>query len=467
MTSRRSMRAGDRWAGYRILGRLGSGAEGIVYSARMDDDEIVALKVPFRSATTRIRFPQEVAMHSHLQTLSRHSPELSRTILPIISSSAMQNPHLATPVCADGSLLQFIAKHGPLAVDEALAATRRVWDMVSSLAAHGVWYHTIVAQNLLVVDSSSPTWSLADRLRLSDFSPATPISLLLQDERRPLFGNAPPRGLGWAFEPWAGSDYMLPFALLLSAMLAGEPLFDASLHRQFLLGQLTPSAPAAWQRAPQVVQDWLSAVIFAPPTRWPVRCLSRAAPSRFSPLPGITHERYAPEFTARLGDAAERSDLRPWIIPLRLPAGIEADEECLAMALFEQIRMQARLLNNEQLSIAFHDLATDFTLFATMSRLAPLLWARAGMLTTPTRTSSNVAAQHSAIVRVLRALHRESAPIWVVAFQEGEVCDAWRNWLSELSRIFPYHWIHVSNASALLRPTAPRDVELPHSPPPV
>jgi serine/threonine protein kinase len=137
---------GESIGPYRIESLLGEGATGVVYGARRDGGEIVALKVLRRElsedATYRRRFDREVRVARELQ---------HRHLVPILDQGEAEgHPYLAFRFMPGGSLADALAARGPLPIDEVLRLSAEIGSGLDLLHQHGIVHRDVKPPNVML-----------------------------------------------------------------------------------------------------------------------------------------------------------------------------------------------------------------------------------------------------------------------------------------------------------------------------
>jgi serine/threonine protein kinase len=133
---------------YRIESLLGEGATGVVYGARRDGGELVALKVLRRELSEndsyRRRFDREVRVARELQ---------HRHLVPILDQGeADGHPYLAFAYMRGGSLADAIEARGPLPLPDVLRLSAEIAAGLDVLHGHGIVHRDVKPPNVMLDD---------------------------------------------------------------------------------------------------------------------------------------------------------------------------------------------------------------------------------------------------------------------------------------------------------------------------
>ncbi|WP_402721199.1 leucine-rich repeat-containing protein kinase family protein [Janthinobacterium rivuli] len=185
--------AGVAWQRLELAQQLGEGASGVIYRARLDGVDDVAVKV-FKGAMTSDGLPRSemaacVGAGAHaglipiLGTLDAHPQGALGLVMPLIDA-AFRNlagpPSLASctrDVYADG------ARFDP---EQALAIAHGIASAVCQLHAHGIVHGDLYAHNILHADNGACL--LGDFGAASMFAPGSPQGEVLQGIEARAFG---------------------------------------------------------------------------------------------------------------------------------------------------------------------------------------------------------------------------------------------------------------------------------------
>ncbi|MBE3026807.1 serine/threonine-protein kinase [Janthinobacterium sp. GW458P] len=185
--------AGVAWQRLKLAQQLGEGASGVIYRARLDDAEYVAVKV-FKGAMTSDGLPRSemaacVGAGAHpglipiLGTIDAHPQRASGLVMPLIDA-AYRN--LAGPPSLASCTRDVYAEGVSFDAVQALAIARGIASAVCQLHAHGIVHGDLYAHNILHADGGACL--LGDFGAASMFVPGTPQGDLLQGMEARAFG---------------------------------------------------------------------------------------------------------------------------------------------------------------------------------------------------------------------------------------------------------------------------------------
>ncbi len=453
---------GTEWAGYTLLRCLGHGMEGAVYEARDTRGRTCALKIPFDNPSSRLRLALEAHQRAHLASLG--APNVN----PMLAYGLDEPMFLASELAPRGSL-QRMVEEAPLAPELAFAIASHLRRWVIELAARGVWYFDVRADNLVAAGEVPLEPGTVQAI---DFGAAAPVSPLLRFERWPFGASPPPRGRGWAYAPFEGTDFDLPFALLCWHLARGRPLVPIRQLRGLLHATSPAMSPAdlpsEW---PADMRAWLESVLCAAPRDLPAPKLADLAPDPAllewlradSPALRVTGTEAA---LAALGRALEHEPARySRILPVRLPSTTRALPEVIPIAVLEQVRVQSRFIPEDALREVFSGWLREPQLMSIGPRWTPLLWARLGGLALPSPPAAvDLDSQRGALGFMLGRL-ADHRPVFVITLSDRghDAADAFFDAFAA-NPSAKVRWLHLCDADALLRPRAPLAMQ-PPSPP--
>ncbi|WP_353056163.1 leucine-rich repeat-containing protein kinase family protein [Janthinobacterium sp. JC611] len=185
--------AGVAWQRLELAQQLGEGASGVIYRARLDGADEVAVKV-FKGAMTSDGLPRSemaacVGAGAHpslipiLGTLDAHPQGALGLVMPLIDA-AFRN--LAGPPSLESCTRDVYADGLRFSTQQALAITHGIASAVCQLHARGVMHGDLYAHNILHADGGACL--LGDFGAASMFAPGSPQGDLLQGIEARAFG---------------------------------------------------------------------------------------------------------------------------------------------------------------------------------------------------------------------------------------------------------------------------------------
>ena len=185
--------AGVVWQRLELAQQLGEGASGVIFRARLDGVEDVAVKV-FKGAMTSDGLPRSemgacVSAGAHaglipiLGTLDGHPQGALGLVMPLIDA-AFRN--LAGPPSLESCTRDVYADGLRFSTQQALAITHGIASAVCQLHARGIMHGDLYAHNILHADGGSCL--LGDFGAASMFAPGSPQGDLLQGIEARAFG---------------------------------------------------------------------------------------------------------------------------------------------------------------------------------------------------------------------------------------------------------------------------------------
>lgn len=239
---------GFRLGRYRLEGIIGRGGIGIVYQARRDDGERVAVKV------MRSHLAHDAIFIKRFAREARHARSVSHEhLVPVLEAgqATSMHPYIVMPYIEGGTLAERIAKKGVLDLAETVALVGEVASGLAALHAAGIVHRDVKPSNILMSDNGAVVTDFGFARGRADtvltrvgVAPGTPSYM------------APEVLMGQAATP-ASDTYAL--ACVAYACLAGEPPYAGENLRARLLGP--PAAPAQWRS--DVPVDVGATVLFA------------------------------------------------------------------------------------------------------------------------------------------------------------------------------------------------------------
>ncbi len=138
---------GSRFGGYEVLTLRGRGAMATTYRARrLDDQRLVALKVPHPTFLTDPGFVVRFLQEAHLGARLRH-PHIVR----VLETGEVDGlPFIAMEYLEGLTLKEAIAGAGHLALRRALQVTRDVADALEHAHARGVVHRDLKPENIML-----------------------------------------------------------------------------------------------------------------------------------------------------------------------------------------------------------------------------------------------------------------------------------------------------------------------------
>jgi serine/threonine-protein kinase len=260
---------------YEILESLGQGGMNDAYKARdRETGRLVVLKVPFGSLigdpATFSRYQRELEIGKRL-----HHPNI-QGLLAEGHLDGGTSPYLVLEF-VDGTLLrEYLRKHAPLPVDEAIRIAVQLADALQYCHEHGVVHRDLKPENVLIEPDGT--------VKLVDFGIA-----LLQGARRLTF-----RRLTSGF---GTPDYMAPeqvqgsrgdartdvyaVGVMLYEMLTGEVPYQGDSPLAVMSQRVTTDAPLLRKKRPDLPPQ-LEAIIW--------RALRRDPAERYSSMAELRHD---------------------------------------------------------------------------------------------------------------------------------------------------------------------------------
>jgi hypothetical protein len=185
--------AGVAWPRLQLAQQLGEGASGVIYRARLDDAEEVAVKV-FKGAMTSDGLPRSemaacVGAGAHpglipiLGTLDAHPQGALGLVMPLIDV-AYRN--LAGPPSLSSCTRDVYAEGVHFDAPQALAIAHGIASAVCQLHARGIVHGDLYAHNILHANTGACL--LGDFGAASMFAPGTPQGDVLQGIEARAFG---------------------------------------------------------------------------------------------------------------------------------------------------------------------------------------------------------------------------------------------------------------------------------------
>ncbi|SDA85140.1 Leucine rich repeat-containing protein [Janthinobacterium sp. 344] len=215
--------AGVAWTRLELAQQLGEGASGVIYQARLDGRDAVAVKV-FKGAMTSDGLPRSemaacVSAGAHaglipiLGTLDAHPQQAMGLVMPLIDA-AFRN--LAGPPSLQSCTRDVYAEDLRFSTQQALAIAHGIASAVRQLHARGIVHGDLYAHNILHADAGACL--LGDFGAASMFVPGSPEGALLQGIEARAFGVLLGELIGHAELP-------LPaLQALMDACMQEEPL---------------------------------------------------------------------------------------------------------------------------------------------------------------------------------------------------------------------------------------------------
>lgn len=185
--------AGVAWQRLELAQQLGEGASGVIFRARLDGVEDVAVKV-FKGAMTSDGLPRSemgacLSAGAHaglipiLGTLDGHPQGALGLVMPLIDA-AFRN--LAGPPSLESCTRDVYADGLRFSTQQALAITHGIASAVCQLHARGIMHGDLYAHNILHADGGACL--LGDFGAASMYAPASPQGDLLQGIEARAFG---------------------------------------------------------------------------------------------------------------------------------------------------------------------------------------------------------------------------------------------------------------------------------------
>jgi serine/threonine-protein kinase len=301
---------------YEIVEKIAEGGMGEVYKARhVHLDEIRIIKVTKPDPLGEGRDPRRFQEEARMATLVRHP-----NVAALYDFSRLPDGsfYMVWEFIDGVTLEEWMRRHGPLPVDQALDVARQVLAGLSEIHAQGIVHRDLSPDNILVrpgrdgrLVAKIIDLGIAKRVAAETLS-MTGTGLFVGKLKycSPEQAGALPEGV-----PLDGRSDLYSFGVVLYEMLAGRPPFDAQTPEAYLGKHLHASPPPLdTTRLPSRSGPALSAIVR--------KALEKSREKRFSS---------AREFAAALDRAAPEATER--FTPPPLPAPEKPEKKSVALLL--------------------------------------------------------------------------------------------------------------------------------------
>jgi serine/threonine protein kinase len=232
--SEQQLTSGDRIGRYELEAIVGRGGLGVVYRARRDDGELVAVKIMRRHLSDDAIFVKRFAREA------RHASSIAHPhLVPVldVGQSGSRHAFIVMPFIEGGTLATRIAEKGVLDLPEIVVLIRQIASALAALHAAELVHRDIKPSNVLLSDHGAllSDFGLA-RSRADTILTRTGGALGTPDYMAPelLFGL-----------PASAASDTYALASLAYTCLAGEPPYAGQSLRTRTESQ--PGAPALWR----------------------------------------------------------------------------------------------------------------------------------------------------------------------------------------------------------------------------
>ena len=229
---------GDRLGRYELVEQVGRGGIGVVYRARRDDGETVAVKVMRSHLSTDTLYVRRFAHEARAARAVSH-PQL----VPLLEAGqAGGHPYIVMPYVPGGTLMDHVSARGTLDLAEVVTVIGQVASALDALHRAGLVHRDVKPANILI--------SAEQGALLTDFGLARGRADTVLTRVGSLVGTlhyvAPELLLG---QPASASSDTYALGCVAYTCLAGAPPFAD--YPQGRVGQahldVTPDLPAAWR----------------------------------------------------------------------------------------------------------------------------------------------------------------------------------------------------------------------------
>ncbi len=228
------LRSGDRIGRYELEAIVGRGGLGVVFRARRDDGELVAVKI------MRTHLSDDAIFIKRFAREARHASSVSHPhLMPVldIGQSGSRHPYLVMPYVGGGTLAARIAAKGVLDLAEVVSVTHQLGSALAALHAIDVVHRDVKPSNVLMGEHGA---------LLSDFGLARnrADTLLTRIGATPGTPHYMAPELLYGESASAASD-IYALASVAYECLAGEPPHAGKSLKVRI--ESPPGAPALWR----------------------------------------------------------------------------------------------------------------------------------------------------------------------------------------------------------------------------
>jgi serine/threonine protein kinase len=225
---------GDRLGRYQLEAFVGRGGLGIVYRARSDEGERVAVKI------MRSHLSEDALFIKRFAREARHARSVSHPhLVPVLEAgqAGSLNPYIVMPYIEGGTLADRIAEKGVLDLAETITLTSQIASALAALHAVELVHRDVKPANVLM----SERGALVTDFGLARGRADTVLTRMGVAPGTPSY-MAPELLLG---QPASAASDTYALACLTYACLAGEPPYAGQPLRARTQGP--PGAPALWR----------------------------------------------------------------------------------------------------------------------------------------------------------------------------------------------------------------------------
>jgi serine/threonine protein kinase len=225
---------GDRVGQYQLEMFVGRGGLGIVYRARRDDGEVVAVKI------MRSHLSDDAVFIKRFAREARHARSVSHPhLVPVLEAgqAGSRHPYIVMPYIEGGTLADRIDDKGVLDLAETVTLTSQIASALGALHAIELVHRDVKPANVLMSDRGA----LVTDFGLARGRADTVLTRLGVAPGTPNY-MAPELLLG---QPASAASDTYALACVAYACLAGEPPYAGQPLRARTQGP--PVAPALWR----------------------------------------------------------------------------------------------------------------------------------------------------------------------------------------------------------------------------